>query len=437
MIKKFMLNCAICSTLLIASENTPLTSAQLMEKVESQINSIDTQEFVKLLKKEPDIKVIDVRNIEDIIKQGGYIKTNNLSLISRDKLEFMIENTVFPDEKFVIHCYIGNISLLAAKTLKDMGYKNVIWYKDSFKGWKEAKLETRSPDYYPTSMLYKPIEKVTDRVYTSIGEMNPGTYYNSGHNNNLGFVIGDDAVAVWNAGSTYLLARALHEEIKKITNKPVKYVILENSQMHAAGGSNYWKEQEAKIVAHELSASLIPKKANKYNERGARVYKDKYLGTVPVAPDITFKDNYKIDLGGTIIEAKYFGHAHEHDDIALWVPSKKVLFAGDLGFYQRLLPIFKITDTQNWIKILEEDFPKLGAKFVVPGHGDITTIDNIMKDTKDYLVYLRTQIETIMDDDGDLTSAYEIDMNAYKHMDTYQLLGRQNIARLWNQMEFE
>jgi glyoxylase-like metal-dependent hydrolase (beta-lactamase superfamily II)/rhodanese-related sulfurtransferase len=437
MLKKLILSCTVCTTLLLANESAPLTSKQLMAQVEKQINSIDTQGLVNLLKEEPNIKVIDVRNIEDMIKQGGYLKTNNLSLISRDKLEFMIANTVFPDEKFVIHCYTGNISLLAAKALKDMGYKNVIWYKDSFKGWNDAKLETRSPDYYPTSMLYKAVEKVTEGVYTSIGEMSPGTYYNVGHNNNLGFVVGNDAVAVWNAGSTYLLARALHEEIKKVTDKPVKYVVLENSQMHAAGGSNYWKEQGAKIVAHELSASLIPQKAKSYDARGAKVYKDKYLGTVPVTPDITFKENYKIDLGGTIVEAKYFGHAHEHDDIALWVPNKKVLFAGDIGFYQRLLPIFKITDTQNWIKILEEDFPKLDAKLVVPGHGDVTTMENIMKDTKGYLTYLRSEIETIMDDDGDLTDAYEIDMNAYKHMDTYQLLGRQNIARLWNQMEFE
>ena len=47
------------------------------------------------------------------------------------------------------------------------------------------------------------------------------------------------SVLVWNASGNYLLAKSLDEEIKKITNLPVKYVILENSQSHAILGSSY------------------------------------------------------------------------------------------------------------------------------------------------------------------------------------------------------
>jgi len=438
MLKKIFLSGVVVTSILIASDiNTPMSALQYSNIIEKQVTSIDTKSLQKLLEKEPNIKIIDVRSKADIIKQGGRIKANNVSLISRDKLEFMILNTVFPNEKFVVHCYTGNISLLAVKSLQDMGYKNVIWYKDSFKGWKETGLETRTPDAYPQSMLYNKIEKVSNSIYVSIGEMNPGSYENSGHNNNLAFIIGDSSVAVWNASSTYLLAKAFHEEIKKITNKPVKYVILENSQMHAAGGSNYWKEQGAIIVAQEKTSQLIPQKSASYDKRGERVYKDKYLGTVPMIPDVTFKDNYKIDLGNKIIEAKYFGHAHEHDDITLWVEDEKLLLAGDIGFHQRLLPIFKITDTQNWIRIFDEELSKMNIKTVIPGHGNVTSYKNVVRDTKGYLVYLRSQIETLMENDEDLTSAYEIDMSKYKHMDTFELLGKQNIARLWNQMEFE
>ena len=437
MVKKIVLSSVVCATLLFSQESTVLDSKQLIEQTKSQVESINTKGLMELLQKEPNTRIIDVRDINDIIKQGGRIKANKVSMIPRDKLEFVIGNTVYPDEKFVIHCYTGNISLLATKALQNMGYKNVIWYKDSFKGWKEANGEIRTPDAYPNSMLYMKVQKVADGVYTSLGELGPGTYHNSGHNNNLGFIIGEKSVAVWNASSTYLLARALHEEIKKVTDKPISHVILENSQMHAAGGSNYWKEQGAKIVAQELSADLLPKKAKDFNERGARVYKDKYLGTIPTTPDITFKDSYIIDLGNKTVEAKYFGHAHEHDDITLWLPNEKILFAGDVGFHQRLLPIFKITDTQNWIDILENKIPKLAPKIIVPGHGEVTTTQNMMRDTKEYLIYIRSKITQIMDDDGGLTDAYNIDMSQFEHMDAFELLGKQNIAKLWNQMEFE
>lgn len=436
MFNKIILSAIASSTLLLAAPNAPLTSKQLSAKYEKEVQLINTQQLVQLLKEKPNTRIIDVRTKQDMVKQGGRIFANKVSLIPRDKLEFMITNTVTPDETFIVHCYTGNISLLATKALQDMGYKNVLWYKDSFKGWNEAGLETRSPDRYAESMLYNKIEKVSENIYASIGEMGPGTYENSGHNNNLAFVIGKDSVAVWNASSTYLLARSFHEEIKKITDKPVKYVIVENSQQHAAGGSNYWKEQGAKIVAQELSAELMVKKADKYNERGHRVYKDKYLGTVPTTADITFKDSYKIDLGGKVIEAKYFGHAHEHDDITLWIEDEKTLFAGDIGFHQRLLPIFKITDTQNWLKILNEDLPKLDIQKVIPGHGDTTTMKNVRRDTTAYLEYLRAEITRIMED-GDMNDAYKIDMSQYEHMDAYELLGKQNIARLWGQMEFE
>ena len=83
-------------------------------------------------------------------------------------------------------------------------------------------------DQYPGSVLYsKPVE-VIPHVWSAIGATAPPTYENSGHNNNLSFVVTGDGVVVVNGGAAYLLAEALHEEIKKITAQPVKLVIHEN-----------------------------------------------------------------------------------------------------------------------------------------------------------------------------------------------------------------
>jgi len=95
-------------------------------------------------------------------------------------------------------------------------------------------------DKYPESELYsKPVE-VIPGVWSAIGATQPPTYENAGHNNNLSFIISDDGVLVVNAGASYLLAKALHDEIKKITDQPVRYVVLENGQGHAMLGSIYW-----------------------------------------------------------------------------------------------------------------------------------------------------------------------------------------------------
>jgi rhodanese-related sulfurtransferase/glyoxylase-like metal-dependent hydrolase (beta-lactamase superfamily II) len=408
----------------------------LLKEAKKTVKSIDTKELVALLKKDPNLQIIDVRTRGDILQQGGYIKANKVVNISRDKLEFKIAEEVNKDQTFVVHCYTGNISLLAAKQLQNMGYKNVLHYKDSYKGWEKAGLKTSSLDRYLGSMLYRPVEKVAQGVYASIGQTSPGSYENSGHNNNLGFVIGDNAVLVWNASSSYLLAKSFHKEIKKITDKPVKYVVLENSQGHAMLGSNYWKEQGATIIAQEIAKEEIKQKGEAIYNRSVKRLRDKILGTKVVLPDITFKDNYKIDLGNRIVEAKYFGYAHEHSDICLWLPKEKIIFAGDLAFNQRLLPIFEITETDKWLKAWEK-FAALGAKIVVPGHGDTTDMATVTKYTKEYLTYMREKILAVIDEGGGLNEAYGIDMTPYQHLDTFRELGKQNIAILFKQLEFE
>lgn len=408
----------------------------IMNEAKTSVKSINTKELNDLLKKDPNIQIIDVRTREDINKQGGYLKVNNYTNIPRDKLEFLISQNAQKDEEFIVYCNNGDISLLAANTLKNMGYKKVIWYKDSFKGWKNSNNKINSLDRYKGSMLYSRVKEVSKGVYTSIGITAPYWYESTAHNNNLGFVIGDDSVLVWNASSSYLLAQSLHKEIKKITNKPVKFVLLENSQGHAMLGSNYWKEQGAKIIAHELTKDEIKNKGDRIHARMSQVLQDRFEGTKVVMPDEYFSENMSFDLGGRVVEAKYFGYAHEHSDIALWLPKEKILFAGDLAFNDRLLPIFEITETDKWLEAWEK-LEELDAKIVIPGHGDVTNMDTVRKYTKDYLVYLRSEIEKILDDDGGLNDAYNIDMSAYQHLDTYKELGKQNIARTFKRMEFE
>ena len=436
MYKKILLSSVVSLTLLSANEQKILSANAFLAQAQTYVNSINTKQIQEILKETPNIKIIDVRIKSDILKQGGYIKANKVTNISRDKLEFMISNTVKHDEKFIVTCYDGKISLLAARQLQKMGYNNVIHYKDSYKGWEKAGLKTSSLDRYPESMLYNKLQKVANGVYTSIGQTAPGSYENSNHNNNLGFIVGDDSVLVWNAGGNYLLAQAFHEEIKKITNKPVKYVVLENSQSHAMLGSNYWKEQGATIVAQKIAKQEIIEMGENILNKKAKILKDKILKTKIVLPDVTFKDKKVFDLGNRIVEARYFGYAHEHSDISVWLPKEKILFAGDLAFNQRILPIFKITKTLAWLESWEK-LAALNAKIVIPGHGDVTDMPTVTKYTKDYIVYMRTKIEEILDEDGGLNEAYEMDLSMYEHMDTFKELAKQNIAILFGQMEFE
>ena len=401
-----------------------------------KVHSIDTNAFLELLKDTPNIKIIDVRARGDILLEGGYIKANKVTNIPRGKLEFLIEESVKKDEKFIVHCSTGNISFLAAKALMEMGYKNILHYKDSYQGWLKKGLPTSSLDKALNSILYSDVKKVAKGVYTSIGATQPSTYENSGHNNNLGFVIGDESVVVWNASSNYLLAKALHVEIKKITDKPIKYVVLENSQGHAMLGSNYWAEQGVLIISQEIAKEEIINEGEDIFTRQKRSSRDKFLGTKLKVPDETFKDKKTIDLGNRKVELLYFGHAHEHSDIVLWLPKEKIVFAGDIAFNQRMAPILEKTDTLSWLEAWEK-FAKLEADIVIPGHGDVTDMSTTTKVTKGYITHLRSKIKELLDKDGELKDAYYVDQSPFEHLDTFKELAKHNAGRLFEQMEFE
>ena len=183
------------------------------------------------------------------------------------------------------------------------------------------------PDKYPESMLYDRPQEVVPGVWSAIGATAPPGYENSGHNNNLSFVITDDGVLVVNGGACYLLAKALHEEIRAITDQPVKLVVNENGQGHAMLGNSYWAEQGVPIIAHADAAAEF--EAHGLDSlAGMQAYnREKAEGTTVVLPTETFEERRVIDMGGTRIELIAFGPAHSPGDISVWIPERDVIIA--------------------------------------------------------------------------------------------------------------
>jgi len=291
-------------------------------------------------------------------------------------------------------------------------------------------------DRAPQSMLYDLPQEVVPGVWSAIGATAPGTYANSGHNNNLSFVITGAGVLVVNAGDNYLLAKALHDEIKKITDQPVKYVVLENGQGHAMLGSNYWQEQGVPVIAHVEAAHEIEEQSFALLEVMQERAGEKAGGTKVVMPDETFTDKKVIELGGEHIELLNLGPAHSPGDIIVWLPGKELVISGDMAFHQRMLPLFEHTDTRAWIETWDK-FEALGAEVVIPGHGEPTDMATVRKYTRDYLVYLREKIGEVIENGGALQEAYEIDQSPYMHLPTAEFLARRNAGQVFQSMEFE
>lgn len=399
------------------------------------VNNISLAELIIQLKKHPDTMLLDIRDPQEL-KITGTIDHPSAYNISRGWLETRIENYV-PDYSTPIVVYCGqNIrSPYAAKTLTSMGFTNVKNFEAGIFEWEKAGNKMWYYDTAKDSPLYEMPIKIIDDVYSAIGAPQPGSSHNYGHNNNLSYIVGDDGVLVFNAGGSYILASALHDEIKKITDKPIKFVVYENTQGHAILGSTYWKEQGAIIIAQE-NAEHVLEKPEAVMDRAKRFLGNKFFRSGVVMPDVFFSDVYRVPLKGKNIELRYLGPAHGDDETLLWMPDEKLVITGDFAFNERMLPVLPTTDINAWL----ESWPNLIAlnpKYIIPGHGHPTDMETITSFTKDYLLHMKSSIENLLDEDGSLSDIYIIDSEKFNHFGLFKELNNLNMEKIFRKFEFE
>lgn len=292
-------------------------------------------------------------------------------------------------------------------------------------------------DQYPGNPLYSAPYEVIPNIWSAIGATAPPTYENSGHNNNLSFIVTGDGVIVVNAGAAWSLAEALHDEIRKVTDQPVKLVVNENGQGHAMLGNGYWAAQGVPILAHEDAAAAFAEDGFRSLDAMKDYNREKAENTVLQGPTETFSDMRSIEMGDMRIEVRYLGPAHSPGDIVVWLPEQRLVISGDMAFHERLLPIFPDTNTRDWLDTWDTAFEPLGALYVIPGHGHPTNMDQVRRYTKGYLEYLRGKIGDHLDQGGSLADAYYVDQSPYANLDTFEELATKNAGRVFEEMEFE
>ena len=292
-------------------------------------------------------------------------------------------------------------------------------------------------DKYPQSELYdKPVEFIPD-VWSAIGATAPPLYENAGHNNNLSFIVTGDGVVVINGGASVRLASALHDEIKAITDQPVRLVINENGQGHAMLGNAYWADQGVDILGHVETIEEIEKNGD-FILQGMQGYnRDKAEGTRVVAPNLSFEDKHTVEMGDVTIEVLHLGPAHSPGDTQVWIPQWGIMIAGDLAFHERMPPIFADTCTSCWIDTWETKLQPLNPTYIIPGHGHPTNLAQVTRYTHDYLIDLRAKIRDHIDAGGDLGGAYYVDQSAWAHLDTFEELATRNAGQVFAEMEWE
>lgn len=113
-------------------------------------------------------------------------------------------------------------------------------------------------------------------------------------------------------------------------------------------------------------------------------------GVVPKVPDQLFEGNPVLDLDGTEVHLIHLGAVHSSSDTVVWIPSEKVLFAGDL-FADCSLPM-TLEGGKRWIQVMDYLLDELQPEVIVPGHGEV--YDRARAESqREYFKSLLSQVE--------------------------------------------
>ncbi len=289
-------------------------------------------------------------------------------------------------------------------------------------------------EYAPIGVEMK-VEKVAAHSYYVNGVPGAATD-NQGFISNAGFVVTKAGVVVFDALGTPSLAAALVERIKKITDQPIKRVVVSHYHADHIYGLQVFKNLGAKIYAPLGSSDYI------YSSAAAERLEERQLSLDPwvnddteiVVPDVIIDSSHRFKLGGLDFSINYLGKAHSDGDIAMLVEQDRVLFSGDIIFEGRI-PYVGNADTKHWLKTLTE-LETGGLSALVPGHGSASKKPaSTISLTRRYLSFLRKTMGEAIEELEPFGEYYdEVDWSEFENVPTFKKANRINAYQVYLSM---
>jgi len=197
-------------------------------------------------------------------------------------------------------------------------------------------------------------------------------FYDYGGSNAV-FLITDEGVLVIDTRQHPRAGQDLLDRIRKITNKPIRWVI--NSHFHGdhTFGNAAFRKEGATFVAHSETARLMQLVQPKEMARRGDYFKSHNYDPSEVRlilPDVTFDKAMTIHLGGREVRLFYLGPGQQDGDAFVLFPHARALFTPG-SFAKHSMPNMAFTTSvENWIKLLDQ-VAVIDVDVLLPGHGDV------------------------------------------------------------------
>jgi len=178
---------------------------------------------------------------------------------------------------------------------------------------------------------------------------------------------GNTSVVVTNAGLIVVDTKNLGEanyndlmtQIKKVTNQPVKYVVITHVHQDHSGNTKSFEDAGAKVIANQGEKAELAT----YTSAAGK----------PAEPNVTYDKKTSIKLGGVQAEIYHFSRAHTGGDSVVYFPKFKIVAGGDA--IVNGAPNIDFADggsAVEWPKLIASTL-KLDFDTLIPGHGNVMT----------------------------------------------------------------
>ena len=248
------------------------------------------------------------------------------------------------------------------------------------------------------------LTKLTENVYSYVGlkDSSPASSFAA----NAGIVIGKDGVLVIDTLISAKEGERFLADIRKVTAKPIKYVVNTHTHLDHALGNCVFAKLGATVISQEADRSSLAANGSSIlaNAGNYGLKPEDMVGTVISVPTLAFSDEMLIDLGGEEVRLIRTAPSHTAGSLVGYLPAQKLLFSGDILFTD-FHPFLADGDFAGWTSTIDK-LLAMDIDRIVPGHGPLSGKKDL-REMKEYIALFDSQAKELAkkSQDGDAIAA--------------------------------